>query len=502
MPTPQAYLTDLQGQVIARVTPSELVTFGQNASNTVVLDDFSVSPQHGAIAFRGDRFIVERWSRGAIWLNDAPVEGSHPLQDNDRLLVGKRHAFIFRLGAPAGEALPPDLPSSVPEMTALPAAPDWARAAGLEADEETPPDDIGDEAEPGPEVSSASGQADQESFADTAEAEAASMDAGDEPAGPPVPVPGWAAPPGPTETIGDPKITPPEGMSAVPEGWHQELQATPPPAAAPTLTGGDIWDVRDRSEARRLIQDAIRILQYGDTERARQKLNQALRINESNEDAWLWLAAAERDPERRRGALQRALTINPNNLTAKWGIISLQTLDFSGSLGAPPSAAPTQYTPPAYQPPPTVSPGESIPALLRAERPVENPGMAMLARFLCVAGVLMLGAALFMEYGVWTLSATIRLWIDIPPADTLWTGLQTWGYLGIAIIAVVLILMLLIRARQQRWLGALLTVIGLGVIFMGLFPPLFAVITDLQLGAVVWGAAGLPLMLGGLLKIW
>lgn len=556
MSTPQAYLTNLQGQVIAKVTPNDMITLGQKANNTIVLDDFSVSAQHGAITYRNDRFTIERWSRGAIWVNDAPVEGSRPLNDNDRILIGKRHAFIFRLGEPESEPPPahapdtvPARPSSLPEISApLPAGitPEWARAAGLDEPEEAPPQDEAaptwqepasvaqdegeDEEEEASHISRDSsptgflraevaeeqeedvgtdsepfiaGEEEPQAIDEPTSPETALPDKSaspTQPTKPPIPVPEWVTAADSDEAVeANKKITPPEGVSALPSGWQQELEAP-----APTVSGSEDWGTHDRGEARRLIQDAIQILRYGDTERARQKLNQALRINESNEDAWLWLAAAERDPERRQGALQRVLTINPNNPTAKWGVISLQTLNLSGSMAAQQTqyaAPPPPQQQPTYQPPP-ISPSESIPALLRAEKPVERPGMAMLARLLVLAGVLMLSVAFFMDYGVWTLSETIRLWFEIPPPDTLWTGLQIWGYLGIAIIVFTLILLLLIRARQQRWMGILVTIIGLGIIFMGLFPPLFAIVTNLQLGAVIWGAAGLPLMLAGLLKIW
>ncbi|MCZ7545801.1 MAG: FHA domain-containing protein [Anaerolineae bacterium] len=114
----QAYLTDLQGQVVATVAPSELITFGQHESNTIQLDDFSISPQHGAIAYRGGAFVVERWSRGRIWINSQqhPVEGSRMLQDNDRVLIGNRHVFVFHLGTPQVSApTVPAMPSSPPE---------------------------------------------------------------------------------------------------------------------------------------------------------------------------------------------------------------------------------------------------------------------------------------------------------------------------------------------------------------------------------------------------
>lgn len=576
MSIPEAYLTDLQGQLVATVKPAEMVTFGRDASNTLVLDDFSVSPQHGAIVYRGGAYVIERWSRGRVWVNSQnhPVEGSRLLQDQDRVLIGNRHAFVFHLKKPETVAAPPPAPAVVPPTVAspppmppevpqtmiegdagsAPAAPvvmgEAAPMTMLEAEapaEAAPAPEgearVAPEAVEGAEILNAEEptpakldtgfmpawerSADARSGAPAGAGAEAEPFAGptpiaegapapeetlvDQPA-PPAPVPDWASRP----PAASADLTPPEGISIPPSGWEQAL-ADRPAARERAAPDDEVWSMRQRSEARRLIQEAIHMLRQGYVERARQKLNQALRLNESNEDAWLWLAAAEQDADRRRGALQRVLTINPNNVTADWGLISMQVSAGQGVEGVPswqqvPSTAPGVS---AYSPARTPtgdfyapfddtlvgSSSDSIPALLRQEEPRVGRGRAWAARILGVIGLVMLGAALFLPYGVWRIE-TFALWNVIPPLGEAWTGLQVWGYVGFGAMALAALFLLLIRASGGPFVGVVLTIIGLAIIFMAVLPILFGVITEPQVGAVVWGAAGLPLMLAGLLKIW
>jgi predicted component of type VI protein secretion system len=526
MSTTEAYLTDLQGQVVATITPPELLTFGRDKNNRIVLDDFSISSQHGAIAFRGGTFIIERWSRGRIWINshNHPVEGSRMLEDHDRLLIGKRHVFVFRLGQPKAASLQPSPPEITPtraddaaadklpqEADEVPRTPEAARETLIEPEvqpeAEGAAEPAGTElgssftpawarepaarsAPPAPKPADAVETPDAEVVATVAEAPT--------PAPPPTPIPDWVK----EETTGqDTERTPPEGVNILPGGWQRELQAAPP--SPPPAVEDDVWGVRERSEARRLIQEAIQVLRQGDAERARNKLNQALRLNESNEEAWLWLAAAESDPDRRRGALQRVLTLNPNNVTAEWGLLSMQR-------GVAPPRLGFQATPPAYattarpaaQPAPMI--GESIPALLRPEAPSTGRGRTIVARLLGTLSVAMMGVALLLQYGVWQLPWQLpgSMAREITPADQLLTGLQIWGFVGIGVILVTALLTLLIRASGGRSLGTLLTIMGLAIIFTAVFPTLFGIVTEPQIGTIIWGAAGLPLMLAGLLKIW
>jgi hypothetical protein len=310
--------------------------------------------------------------------------------------------------------------------------------------------------------------------------------------------------------------TPREGVAVPPAGWQQELQGEPP-APARATTEDEVWGVRQRSEARRLIQEAIHLLRQGYVDRARQKLNQALRLNEANEDAWLWLAAAESDPTRRRGALQRVLTINPNNVAADWGLLSMQV--GAAPVWQPqqpsPSYTPTPTPPGGYSTPAPVTYGAggevgrafasytdtSIPALLRPEETRTGRGRTWLARVLALVSLVMLGLALFLEYGVWQIQE-LALWGDVPPVGQVWTGLHIWGFVGLGVMAFAALLLLLIRASGGIAVGVLLAITGLVLIFMAVLPILFGVVTQPQIGAVVWGAAGLPLMLAGLLRIW
>jgi predicted component of type VI protein secretion system len=541
MSASQAYLTDLQGQVIARLSPKDLVTFGQADGNTIVLDDVSVSSQHGAISYRAGQFTIERWSRGRVWVNgtDNPVEGSLLLQDGDRVHIGKRHVFVFRLGVPEGDEVPDAYAAPTSSLAAagavgdeapvedgVEAAPDESAEAegdnGLPAWQESPAP-VGETVVDAPEDAPTlvEGEAGDETLDETSRApvdltpvDIAPVDITParedvEALEPPVQVPSWVTA---EDSARDPEYhTPPDGLDVMPGSWQQEVRTVPEsaPVAPPpaTAVGDGVFGARERSEARRLIQDAVQVLRYGDTERARQKLNQALRLNESNEDAWLWLAAAERDPERRRGALQRVLTINPNNETAQWGLVSLQTLSpaswqppaQSAEPGRSPGFAAARPTQPLSAAPPV--PHDSIPAMLLRNETRTNPGIAWLARLMTLVSIALLGVAMFLDYGLWDLE-DIHFWNDVPAAGVVWRGLEVWGFAGIVTVIVLGVIFLLIRSKHQRWLGMLLTTIGLAVIFMGLLPPVFGLVKDPEIGVVVWAAAGLPLMLGGLLKFW
>lgn len=64
------------------------------------------------------------------------------------------------------------------------------------------------------------------------------------------------------------------------------------------------------------IQEAVEKIKSGKKDEGRRILVQILRSDPKNEWAWLWLAVAVEDPDKREECLERVLRINPNNQQA------------------------------------------------------------------------------------------------------------------------------------------------------------------------------------------
>lgn len=86
------------------------------------------------------------------------------------------------------------------------------------------------------------------------------------------------------------------------------------------------------SEINAIVEHGITAVKNQDLERARQFLSEAVRLDPLNERAWLWLSATLATPEHRRFCLQRVLSINPGNASARQG---LQLLDQQSAAPAP-----------------------------------------------------------------------------------------------------------------------------------------------------------------------
>lgn len=76
-------------------------------------------------------------------------------------------------------------------------------------------------------------------------------------------------------------------------------------------------------EVDRLLREGIVALRAGDKATAREKLMRAVEIDETNEQAWLWLSGAVETDEDRRVCLENVLTINPDNELARKGLAKL-----------------------------------------------------------------------------------------------------------------------------------------------------------------------------------
>lgn len=65
------------------------------------------------------------------------------------------------------------------------------------------------------------------------------------------------------------------------------------------------------------LEQATRALKAGDKARSQQLLAPVLQADPGNEQAWLCMAAALDDPDRKRECLQRVLAINPTSAAGR-----------------------------------------------------------------------------------------------------------------------------------------------------------------------------------------
>jgi len=74
------------------------------------------------------------------------------------------------------------------------------------------------------------------------------------------------------------------------------------------------------------FQDAVDALRRGDKARAREQLTLLLKTEQTNPTYWVWMSAAVDSAKERIYCLQTALKLDPNNATAKRGLIMLGAL--------------------------------------------------------------------------------------------------------------------------------------------------------------------------------
>jgi Tfp pilus assembly protein PilF len=84
------------------------------------------------------------------------------------------------------------------------------------------------------------------------------------------------------------------------------------------------------NDARDLRQRGIQTAKAGQKDEARDLLQRSIRLDPSNEAAWLWLASVARDNQERIFCLQKLLEINPQNDTAR------KALDAANQATPPP----------------------------------------------------------------------------------------------------------------------------------------------------------------------
>jgi len=122
-------------------------------------------------------------------------------------------------------------------------------------------------------------------------------------------------------------------------------------------------------QARELRQRGITAAKAGDKDEARRLLQQAIRLEPDSEAAWLWLASVARDAQERLFCLNKILEINPNNETA------LKAIE---SLNAPPAPAAPVVQPLVKRLPnaPDTRPKTSTQEVMRAQQS-QTPGVPL-----------------------------------------------------------------------------------------------------------------------------
>src|SRR5512146_2915656 len=75
-----------------------------------------------------------------------------------------------------------------------------------------------------------------------------------------------------------------------------------------------------------MFQDAVDALKQGDKARAKDILTRLLKNDQNNATYWIWLSAAVDSAKERIYCLQTALKLDPENGTAKRGLILLGAL--------------------------------------------------------------------------------------------------------------------------------------------------------------------------------
>jgi hypothetical protein len=105
----------------------------------------------------------------------------------------------------------------------------------------------------------------------------------------------------------------------------------------------------EMTEADRLYREGVTAIRAGDPQTGRDRLLQAVELDEMHEQAWLWLSAVVETDQERIICLENVLTINPAHETARKG---LEKLRGKVDAAANPGRAGLASTPPAAPDPP------------------------------------------------------------------------------------------------------------------------------------------------------
>jgi hypothetical protein len=122
-----------------------------------------------------------------------------------------------------------------------------------------------------------------------------------------------------------------------------------------------------QNSAEDLMKQGIAAIKAGDRERAWNVLVQSLKLDQKNQEAWLWISHAAKDEDEQRKCLERAKAIDPHSELGQQATRRLQALTPSQAAPAVAIAPPTPVTSrdtPASPPPPQVIKASGNTALL------------------------------------------------------------------------------------------------------------------------------------------
>ncbi|MEN9936700.1 MAG: hypothetical protein RLZZ387_3279 [Chloroflexota bacterium] len=127
----------------------------------------------------------------------------------------------------------------------------------------------------------------------------------------------------------------------------------------------------DSRQAQEQIERGLAALKQGDRATARTLLGQVVRLAPSDERAWLGLAATFTEPDRRRYCIERCLTLNPNNITARRALDAIteeERRERTQPSLEPGSSSPPTPTAPTTVPLTRIAPVEAPPAWSAPEK--------------------------------------------------------------------------------------------------------------------------------------
>ncbi len=147
-------------------------------------------------------------------------------------------------------------------------------------------------------------------------------------------------------------------------------------------------------ELQNLLKSGIEAARGGNKAVARRIFEQVLRDDPQNELAWMWLATVLENPTERRKALQRVLSINPNNDRAKQALAKLQPLTQTEAVGQR-AAAPAEPKPPVVEEKPRPEPQVAFEELRPPARSrSSSPSLLYMVAFLVAAILIILAVVL------------------------------------------------------------------------------------------------------------
>ncbi len=125
----------------------------------------------------------------------------------------------------------------------------------------------------------------------------------------------------------------------------------------------------------RLYREGVAAIRAGDNDTARRKLMEAIRLDRTHEQAWLWLSAVVDTDAERATCLENVLTINPSNAVARRGLEKLGR----AAPAPPPVATPAPAVHPA---PPSAPPPEARESDAPEPSPVLVHGQSRVAQMI------------------------------------------------------------------------------------------------------------------------